>query len=148
MKKYVTVEQATINLKAVNAYQSKARKLALSFFIHKLLIKHFQIGNTLRYGYKPNTSKYNAWKLKKYGNLPQLVVDGTLKKAVLNNSKVTDKGTVIFNVPEYGEIQIELGRDFTKPSYDERVAIKKVFIEEVKKFARNQVANNSINRHG
>lgn len=103
-----------------------AKKKAIKWFIDNLLIEHFQVGNTQRYGYAPNKKKYDDWK-KKHGNNIQLVLSGELQKAVERTARVNNDATFKVSVPKYGIYQIELGRDFLKPNSKEIKQINKQF---------------------
>lgn len=103
-----------------------AKKKAIKWFIDNLLIEHFQVGNTQKYGYKPNKLKYEEWKKKHGGNI-QLVLSGELKKAVEKSAKVSNRAELVVNVPEYGLFQIKLGRDFLKPNSRELKKINQMY---------------------
>ena len=75
------------------------------------LPNRFNFGNTLMYNYTPNTDKYEAQKLKKWGSKPQLVASGNLKQRVISSMKVNKNGMQM-TYPIYGKYQIEAGRDF------------------------------------
>lgn len=113
-----------------------AKKKAIKWFIDNLLIEHFQAGNTAKYGYTPNSPKYQEWK-RKHGLDPnvQLVLSGRLKQEVLRSAKVTNKATLRVSVPEYGIYQIELGRDFLEPNSSELRLLNKQykkFLQEIR----------------
>lgn len=103
-----------------------AKKKAIKWFIDNLLIEHFQAGNTQRYGYKPNSPSYDAWKKKHGGNI-QLVLSDELQKAVMASAKVNNNATLRVSIPIYGIYQIELGRDFLKPNSKEIKQINKMY---------------------
>ena len=112
-----------------------AKKKAIKWFIDNLLIQHFQVGNTARYGYAPNKPSYDAWK-KKFGNNIQLVLSGELQKAVMASAKVSNSATLKVSVPKYGLINIKLGRDFLQPNSKEIKLINKMykkFLIEIRK---------------
>lgn len=118
-----------------------AKKKAIKWFIDNLLIEHFQSGNTQRYGYKPNTISYDAWK-KKHGLNIQLVVSGRLQKAVQASARVSSDATLKVTIPEYGIFQIELGRDFLKPNSAEikRINTKyRQFLVEIRRTTVNTI---------
>lgn len=115
-----------------------AKKKAIKWFIDNLLIEHFQIGNTKKYGYTPNKPSYDAWK-KKHGNNIQLVLSGELQKAVMASARVNRDATLKVSVPKYGIYQIELGRDFMKPNSQELSIINKKYKEFLKEIRQKTV---------
>lgn len=82
-------------------------------WIEEEMPKRFDYGNTLKYGYTPNTPKYEAQKLRQFGRLPQLVRSGYLKSRVVNGVTVSRFG-ITLRYPRYGKYQRDLGRDFTR----------------------------------
>jgi hypothetical protein len=126
----------------IKGSKTKCQEEALQMFIKKLLVNHFKKGNTEKYGYAKNKPSYDSWKKKKYGNLPQLVLSGRLRESALQAT--VRGGTIYFNVPSYGDYQIELGRIWNKPSEDELKAIKKAYIEALIAVAKKQCASNHI----
>jgi hypothetical protein len=135
----VTPEQFR-KLKAALALDKiNAKKKAIRWFIDNLLIEHFQIGNTQRYGYTPNSAKYEAWK-KKFGGNIQLVLSGKLKEAVIRSARTTNEAKIKVSVPEYGIINIQLGRDFLKPNSQELKIISKKYKEFLVQIRKKTVA--------
>jgi hypothetical protein len=118
--------------------QLNAKKKAIKWFIDNLLIEHFQVGNTKRYGYTPNSPTYDAWKKKHGGNI-QLVLSGELQKAVMTSARVNRDATLKVSVPMYGIYQIELGRDFLKPNSREMSIINKKYREFLKEIRKKTV---------
>lgn len=104
-----------------------AKKKAMRWYIDNLLIQHFQKGNTLKYGYKPNKAAYNEWKRKHGGGNIQLVLSGELRDAVMMSARVNNSATLTVNVPQYGIYQMELGRDFLKPDSKDMKLINKMY---------------------
>ena len=84
----------------------------------------FSFGNTLKYGYTPNTEKYEQRKIQKYGAQPQLVATGNLRNSV-QRFIVNKKGMRVV-YPVYGKYQMGLGRDFLKFRKADIEAIKKI----------------------
>jgi hypothetical protein len=96
------------------------------WYVDNLIKLHFTSGNGARQGYKPNTSKYNDWKRKHYGELPQLYLSGRLYKAVLAGKVNKATGEVIFDLPQWGLYQVKAGRDFLTPSKKEQDILDKM----------------------
>jgi hypothetical protein len=100
------------------------KQLLMEEIIEVYIIKHFQDGNASKYNYPPLTQRYAARKFREVGAQPQLVYRGTLKSAAVNNSRVATSGdrvTLSVDVPFYGLIQINRGRDWiTLSRTDER----------------------------
>jgi hypothetical protein len=117
-----------------------AKKKAIKWFIDNLLIEHFQIGNTQRYGYAPNKKKYDEWK-HKHGNNIQLVLSGELQKAVERTARVNNNATFKVTIPKYGIYQIELGRDFLKPNSNEMKKINSQFKKYLVEIRKKTVAS-------
>jgi hypothetical protein len=127
--KHVSFNQAISNLVKIKGHLEASKQAAMDYYIKELLIKHFSNGNTGKYGYKPNSFKYEASKAKKHGILPQLVLSGKLKDSAL---KATVRGsTIFFNIPAYGKFQVDMGRDWPEPSKDELQIIKAKFFENL-----------------
>lgn len=145
MRFNVTFEQAIGNIRAVRPLSIEARVIALKYYIWRIISRHFANGNTQKYGYKENKADYDQWKKRNFGNLPQLVLSGELKKAA-ENATVTKDGKIIFNVPMYGMYQIDLGRDWASPSDEEIKEIKGVFRRTLMRLVRERVSRNSIKK--
>jgi hypothetical protein len=141
---YVTFEQAISNIKAVKPLARQANDVALKYYIWRIIGRHFGFNNTQKYGYTPNTPEYQRQKQKKFGNLPQLVLTGELKRAAENAQVVNNK--IQFNIPNYGLYQIDLGRDFITPTEDEQREILGVFRRELIRLARQFVQRNSSSK--
>lgn len=108
-----SVRQVVDFLKWTRKNLSPAAQQATRDYWKVELPNRFNFGNTLMYNYTPNTAKYEAQKLKKWGNKPQLVASGNLKQRVITSMRVNKNGMEI-RYPIYGKYQIEAGRDFLK----------------------------------
>lgn len=117
-----SIRDATKGLRSINERQFMAAyKKSLQFYLDKLIIRHFIKGYAKRQGWTPNDPSYQAFKKKHYGDLPQLVLRGTLKKdAQRGRINRRGKGLVIRwrgkAARNYGVIQRRLGRDWSSPS--------------------------------
>lgn len=111
---------------------------ALREFAEDDFPQRFEFGNTQKYGYMPNTAKYEQQKLKKYNQrLPQLVASGTLRDRFLNTYKVNYRGLEV-TYPHYGRYLIEQGKDFT--------TFHKEHIEEITQIAKKLLLDMIRNR--
>lgn len=76
-----SLDQAAKGIRSLNQKQLLlAYKKSVEFYIDKLIIRHFAPGYARKAGWKPNTPEYQKWKQKRYGDLPQLVLEGKLKR--------------------------------------------------------------------
>lgn len=84
---------------------------------HKLntLPKHFQHGADKKYGYKPLTFKYQAWKKDKIHELVPMVFSGRMRDTVIGTSHVTATATRArlyaknyFPMKDYFRSQVEI----------------------------------------
>jgi hypothetical protein len=109
----VTLEQMIEKLVYVRKNLSPAVQESLRGWYKDEFPKRFSFGNTQKYGWTPNTAKYEKWKLRKYGPLPQLVLSGKLKQMATKSGRVSYRGLRL-NVPSYAKYQRDLGRDFMR----------------------------------
>lgn len=123
-----SVKQVVDFLKWTRKNLSPAAQQATREYWKVELPARFQFGNTLVYGYTPNTANYEAQKLKKWGNRPQLVASGNLKQRVISSMRVNKFGMEL-RYPIYGKYQREAGRDFLK--------FRKTDIIEMRKRTKN-----------
>jgi hypothetical protein len=113
--KQVTLSGLEKCLQPYSYHQQLSFKEMLDYWCEKIVQRHFQFGNTTRYGYPPLSPAYAKRKFKKYGLQPQLVATGYMKDMVLSLYKVykiRNKYRVVFKIPEYGKYVSEI-RDFT-----------------------------------
>jgi hypothetical protein len=105
-----------------------AKNATLLYYLKEMIRDHFIHKNPNGF-YPPNTIKYEEWKRKHYGLLPQLVLSGRLRAAVLAG-KVKD-GNIVFNLPEYHIYQLRAGRDFLSPTKSEERKLKNQLLDEL-----------------
>lgn len=119
--------------------KKKAARQTQLYYLNVLIENHFKLNNP-NGQYTPNTQKYEQWKKKHYGNLPQLVLSGALRKAV-ENGRVKSNGVIVFDLPDHGLYQIEAGRDFLKLWNSDVEELQKVypqFLEGIRKTTISQ----------
>lgn len=117
-----SLDNAVSGLRSINeTLFLEVYKEALEFYIDKLIMRHFMPGYGKRSGWTANSPKYQEWKLRKYGNLPQLVLFGKLRSDAKqgNINKQGKKYAIRWRrsaARSYGQIQINKGRDWATPS--------------------------------
>ena len=118
-------------------------KKTIEFYVDKLIIRHFLPGYGRSAGWTPNSPEYQAWKRKRFGDLPQLVLRGKLKSDARKGrpNKQGKKYVVRWygkSAQTYGKIQSKRGRNWAIPSSrDSRDMIRK-FKSEFKKLRMKQ----------
>lgn len=92
----------------------QSRKNALQWWLTKHFKERFEFGNAIRFGYTPNTAKYEARKFTTVGAKPQLVRSGALRDQATKGtvSYVSGKYILKFNVPEYGKFLIQQNKNW------------------------------------
>ena len=114
VKKQADFSRMENHLKILPQDSIQARRNSLQWWIQNHFHERFEFGNTNRFGYAPNTSKYEMRKLKTIGALPQLVSSGTLKNSASQAtvSYTSGKYTIKFNVPDYGRFLIQQNKNW------------------------------------
>ena len=112
MKRVSSIKQVNDFLVWTRNGLSPSVQEAVREYFNEEFKDRFNFGNTLKYNYTPNTEKYEAKKIKKYGPRPQLVVSGNLRNSV--QKFIVNKNGMRLRYPIYGKYQIEMGRDFLK----------------------------------
>lgn len=116
------------NSKTLKGDLLKAKTRAMVWYVDNLIMEHFAYPNpNMKYKYKPNTERYEAWKRKYHPEaVNQLVLSGRLKRAVQRAVVDQQTGKVQVSVPEYGLYQMYIHkRDFLSPNRSDLLKINK-----------------------
>ena len=142
----ISLKNAVSGLRGYNNQMLGAiYKKTLEFYVDKLIIKHFLGNYGRRAGWTPNSPEYQAWKRKRFGNLPQLVLTSRLKREATRGKAVkrSSKNFVIRwsgkASKTYGIIQKRKGRDWAVPSKRDDKAMLKFYKMELKRLRSKRV---------
>lgn len=136
IKRSVTKDQAQYLKNTLEGDIIKARRKMFSYFLEKVIQRHFEPGNQGRYKYKDVSPEYKKWKLTHGKGNVLLVLSGKLKK-LAKEGKITDK-TIVWDFPSYGLYQLNI-RPFLTPSPDEKKELELVFRKELNKIRKKRV---------
>jgi hypothetical protein len=120
----------------------------LKYWVEKIIIRHFNPGNDIAYGYPALDPKYLARKQKKYGNQPMLVASGVLRESVISMYKiykVKGRFRVVLQIPKYGKY-VALIRDFTLVNKRDKNDLMRYFKRDYEKRRHRFVSSISIKR--
>jgi hypothetical protein len=118
---------AISNLKSIGPASKKSTTETLEFFAKNIYPRRFLSGNTQKFGFKPNTPRYdNAKRRLGYGST-QLVRTGALKRSpwTITGDKV------VFDYPHYGKFLVRSGRDYRKLLMEERKWMRSYYKERL-----------------
>jgi len=136
----ISLKNAVSGLRGYNKQMLETiYKKTLEFYVDKLIIKHFLGNYGRRQGWRPNSPEYQAWKRKRYGNMPQLVLTSRLKREA-TRGKAVKRGTKYYVIrwsgtasKTYGIIQKRLGRDWALPSKRDDKDMLRFYKRELKR---------------
>lgn len=108
------------SLQKIPGMTTEAVREAVDYYGKKLIVRHFQTGNATAYNYPALSPQYKKRKSRRYGNTPQLVASGRLKKRVVATAKGISisprEVRLIVKYPIYGAYQVQAGRNWYNPN--------------------------------
>lgn len=116
----IAIKDAINAIASLPGATSQAVEETVNYYGQKIIVRHFEGYNSLRYGYPPLDPKYAKRKRRKFGRKPQLVATGKLKNSVTASARAKrlspNQVALIVSAPSYGYHQIKKGRDWISPN--------------------------------